>query len=215
MRLMSTPFLVLTLAVPATDVSAQSLPSVAPVVAPTPQSAPPVAEPALLTLPMGARVRLRTDAAPGGWMKGILASADSASVAIVPENAPPLGGSQLRVPSASIARFEMATGTKRQWLPGLIAGAAFGLLIGVTADVDPVACQYDIDYECSRGEALALYGGTMAAVGAGVGALVKRDVWTPVALDALAPPPARVSGVAAQLRLLPRGGVALGLAVGF
>lgn len=215
MGLKSALFLAVTLAVPVSDALAQSVASPSSVASPAPRPAVPAAEPALLTLPTGARVRLQTNAAPGGWMKGILASADSASVAIVPENAPPLGGSQLRVPSASIARFELVAGKKRQWLPGLIAGAALGLVFGAVADVDPVACKYDINYECSRGAALALYGGVLAAGGAGIGALVKRDVWMPVALDALAPPPARVSGIAPQLRALPRGGVALGLAAGF
>jgi hypothetical protein len=174
------------------------------------------AEPALLTLPMGARVRLQTAAAPGHWMKGVLVSADSASIAIVPEEAPPLGANQLRVPSASVARFELKTGGKRQWLIGLVAGVAVGVAVGATADVDPVACKYDYNYECSRGEALALYGVGFAAMGAGIGALIKTDRWTPVALDALAPPaPPRVSGVAPRAHALPGGGVGLSVAVGF
>ena len=177
--------------------------------------AQPAAEPALLTLPMGARVRMQTTAAPGAWIKGILVSADSASVALIPENAPPLGANQLRVPSASVARFELKTGTKRHWLWGLLIGAAAGVGIGFSLDVDPVACKYDIDYECSRGAAVALGVGTFGAIGAGVGALVKTDKWTPVALDALAPPPPRVSGLTPRLRVLPRGGVELGVAVGF
>jgi hypothetical protein len=163
---------------------------------------------------MGARVRLQTVAAPGTWMNGILAGADSASVAIVPEDAPPLGANQLRLPSASVARFELATGKKRQWLIGLAVGAALGLAIGAVVEVDPVACKDNVDYWCSRGEALALLGLSGAAGGAGVGALVKTDRWTPVALDALAPPTQRTSGVAPQVRVLP-GGVGLGLAVGF
>jgi hypothetical protein len=174
------------------------------------------AEPALLTLPMGARVRVQTAAAPGQWVKGVLVSADSVSIALVPEEAPPLGANQLRLPSASVGRFELKTGSKRHWLVGLIAGAALGLAVGATADVDPVACKYDYNYECSRGEALALYGASMAAVGAGVGALIKSDRWTPVAVDALAPPPPpRVSGTTPHVRALPRGGVELGVTIGF
>ena len=148
-------------------------------------------------------------------MKGILVSADSAMIALVPENAPPLGANQLVVPSPSVRRFELHTGSKRHWLYGLAAGVALGLVLGATSDVDPVACQYDYNYECSRGEALAIYGVGMGAVGAGIGALVKTERWTPVAIDALAPPPARVSGLTPRLRALPRGGVELGLAVGF
>lgn len=176
------------------------------------QTAP---EPPGLTLPMGARVRLQTAAAPGSWVKGMLVSADSASIGLVPEGAPPIGANQLRLSSASVARFEMLTGRKRQWLPGLLAGVAVGLLVGATAQVDPVACEYDIDYECSRGAAYATYGISLAALGAGIGALVKTDRWTPVALDALAVPPQRVSGVAPRLRLLPGGGAEASVTVGF
>lgn len=180
-----------------------------------PSATPPEAEPVLLTLPVGSQVRLQAKAAPGQWMKGVLVSADAASVAMVPENAPPLGANQLRLPSASVARFELKTGSKRHWLWGLAIGAAAGLALGATADVDPVACEYDINYECSRGEALALYGLTMAGFGAGIGALVKTDRWTPVALDALAPPAPRASGVEPRLRMLPGGGVGVGVAFGF
>jgi hypothetical protein len=164
---------------------------------------------------MGARVRLQTMAAPGAWIKGILVSADSASVALVPENAPPLGANQLRVPSASVGRFELQTGSKRHWLRGLVAGVALGVALGFTVDVDPVACEYDYNYACSRGEAVAYAAVGSGALGAGIGALIKTERWAPVALEALAPPSPPVSGIVPRLRVLPRGGVELGLAVGF
>ena len=174
------------------------------------------AEPVPLTLPMGARVRVQTTAAPGSWMKGILVSADSSTIAMVPEHAPPLGANQLRLPSASIGRFELHTGSKRHWLIGLAAGVAVGVAVGATTnEIDPVACEYDYNYACSRGEAIALYGATFGAIGAGIGALVKTDRWTPIAVDALGPPPPRVSGIVPRVRALPRGGVELALAVGF
>jgi len=81
-------------------------------------------------------------------------------------------------------------------------------------DVDPVRCEFDANYACSRGEAVAATGGFLAAGGAGIGALVKRDVWTPVGLDALGPPPARVGRAGLGLRALP-GGVSLDLSVRF
>ncbi len=177
--------------------------------------AQPTAEPALLKLPMGARVRVRTLAAPGYWMKGVLVSADSASVALVPENAPPLGANQLVVPSASVTRFELATGKKRQWLYGLVIGAAVGVALGFTDDVDPVVCEFNENVLCSRKDALLTYGFGSAATGVLIGAFVKKDRWTPVVLDALAPPPPRVSGLSPHLRALPGGGVELGLSVGF
>jgi hypothetical protein len=148
-------------------------------------------------------------------MKGILASTDSTSVALVPEDAPPLGANQLVLPSASISRFELRTGTKRHWLRGLLAGVAVGVAFGFALDVDPVACKYDYNYECSRGAAVALGAGTFGAIGAGIGALAKVDQWTPVALDALAQKAPRVSGMVPRVRALPRGGVELGVAVGF
>ncbi len=174
--------------------------------------APP--EPPALELPVGARVRVRTYPATGGWIKGVLAGADSGTIALVPDGAPPLGPNQLRLPREAVTRFEIATGKKRQWLPGLVVGAALGVAMGFAIDVDPVRCEFDDNYACSRGEAVALLGGTMAALGAGVGSLVRRDVWTPVGLDALGPPPARVGRAGLGLRAVP-GGVSLDLSVRF
>jgi hypothetical protein len=178
--------------------------------------AQPAPEPPQLTLPMGAHVRVQTTAAPGSWVKGILVSADSATIALVPQNAPPLGANQLRLPRASVGRFELQTGSKRHWLVGLAVGVALGVAWGATTDVNPDNCGYASDAFCSRGEAIAGLGLTLGGIGAGIGALVKTDRWTPVALDALAPPPPpRVSGIVPRLRALPGGGVGLGVAVGF
>lgn len=173
-----------------------------------------VSPPPALELPMGARVRLRTQASPDGWIKGALASADTGTVSLVPEGAPPLGANRLRLPSDTVTRLEVVTGRKRQWLPGLLIGAAAGVAMGVTMDVDPVQCEFDPDDFCSRGGAVAAMGATSAAMGALIGSLVKKDVWTPVALDALGPPPARVARTGLGLRVVP-GGLALRLSVSF
>ena len=173
-----------------------------------------VPEPPALELPVGARVRVRTQAAPSDWIKGILASADSGTIALVPEGAPPLGASALRLPRETVTRLDLVTGKKWQWLPGLVIGAALGVAMGFAVDVDPVRCEFDTNYYCSRGEAVGIMGGVSAAMGAGIGALVKRDVWTPVGLDALGPPPARVGRAGLGLRALP-GGVSLDLSVRF
>lgn len=170
--------------------------------------------PPALELPVGATVRIRTQAAPGDWMKGVLASADSETIAFVPEGAPPLGPNQLRLPRETVTRLEIVTGKKRQWLPGLVIGAALGVAMGFAIDVDPVRCEFDDNYACSRGEAVALVGGTSAVMGAGIGALFKKDVWTPVGLDALGPPPARVGRTGLALRAVP-GGASLDLSVRF
>jgi hypothetical protein len=173
-----------------------------------------VPQPPALRLPVGARVRLRTQTAPGDWIKGTLASADSGSIALVPEGAPPLGPNELRLPRETVTRLELVTGKKRQWLPGLVIGAALGMAMGFVMDVDPVRCEFDDNYFCSRGEALGLMGGTFAVVGVGVGAVVRKDVWMPVGLDALGPPPARVTLAGPGLKVVP-GGLALGVSVRF
>ncbi len=176
--------------------------------------AQPALEPPALKLPVGARVRIRVVAAPGPWMKGYLAGADSAGIAVVPEGAPPLASSELRLPRETISRLEIATGKKTRWLAGLVIGAAAGVAMGFAMDVDSTRCEFDDNYSCSRGEAVGLMGATMAGLGAGIGALVKSDVWIPVALDTLGPPPARVGRVAPALRATP-GGLSLGLSVRF
>jgi hypothetical protein len=170
--------------------------------------------PPALELPMGARVRVRTQAAPGDWIKGTLASADSGTIALVPDGAPPLGPNLLRLPRETVTRLELVTGKKSHWLRGLLIGVAAGVAMGLAVDVDPVRCEFDNNYACSRGEALALTGGFSAAVGAGIGALVRKDVWMPVGLDALGPPPARVTLSGPGLRVAP-GGLALGVSLGF
>ena len=167
-----------------------------------------------LELPVGARVRLRTQAAPGDWMKGTLAGADSGTIALVPDGAPPLGSNQLRLPRESVTRLELVAGRKRQWLPGLAIGLAVGVGMGFAVDVDPERCEFDDNYFCSRGGAVAAMGGTSAALGAGIGALLHKDVWMPVGLDALGPPPARVTRAGCGLRVVP-GGLALDVSVRF
>lgn len=204
MSLRAALFMAVTLAVPAGGALAQSVGPVSPATA-----AQPAPEPALLRLPIGARVRLQTTA-QASWIKGILASADSDSVALVPEGAPSFAQGRLSIPGTAVTRFELSTGTKRRWRTGLVAGAVLGVALGF-ATYDP-ACAYG---PCGRGVSAAGLGLMLGGVGAGIGALLKTDRWTPVALEAFAPPPARVSRAELHLRALRRGGVSLGLAVGF
>jgi hypothetical protein len=169
------------------------------------QDVPP---PSALELPLGARVRLRTQAAPHGWVKGVLVGADTGTIALVPEEAPPLGPNQLRLPSDSVTQLEVLTGRRRQRLAGLLIGAAVGVVMGVSEPVDPVRCQTDASTFCDRRVAVAAMTATSAFLGALVGSLVKTDVWTPVALDTLGPPPARSPRARLRVRPVPGGAAA-------
>jgi hypothetical protein len=171
-------------------------------------------EPPTLRLPVGARVRVRPVAAPGDWVQGTLVSADADGIGFLPENAPPLAGSELRLPRGTVARLEVATGKKSHWLRGLVVGAVLGVAMGFAIDVDSTKCQFDDNYACSRGEAVGILGGFFAAAGAGVGALVKTESWMPVALDALGPS----ADAGARVRPAVRAsadGLALGVSVTF
>jgi hypothetical protein len=157
-------------------------------------------EPPALELPLGARVRVRTSAS-SDWIKGTLASADTATIGLVPEEAPPLGDNQLRLPSAGVTELQLVTGEKSRWLYGLVIGAGLGVAMGFDTDVDSAQCEVSSDVFCSRAGAMAAMGITSAALGALIGKLIKTDVWTPVALDALGPP--RESGTRASIGLQP------------
>ena len=87
------------------------------------------------------------------------------AIALVPEGAPPFGPNQLRLPRETVTRFELVTGKKRQWLPGLVVGAVLGVAMGFAMDVDPVRCEFDDNYACSRGEAVAVMGGVLGGDG--------------------------------------------------
>jgi len=170
-------------------------------------------QPPALELPAGARVRVRTQAS-GEWIKGILSGADADTISLVPEEAPPLGANQLRLPAETVTQLEIVTGRKSQWLSGLLIGTAAGVALGFGMDVDPVQCEFDVDYFCDRGSAVAAMGATSAAIGLLVGKLIKKDVWTSVAVDALGPPPGHVARAGLGLQAVP-GGLGLELTVHF
>ncbi|HSD28855.1 MAG TPA: hypothetical protein VLL75_16255 [Vicinamibacteria bacterium] len=148
--------------------------------------APPT--PPSLRLPAGMRVRVWTYSLPGQKMEGTLLRADSGAVTLVPKSDQPLVGGEMRLPAADVTRLDVALGKTRHWWQGAVIGAALGLAMAFTDDVDPVLCEANENVLCSRGEALLVYGLTSTAIGAGVGALIKTDRWTPVALDSLGPP---------------------------
>ena len=141
-----------------------------------------------LELPAGVRVRVFTHSLAGQRIEGTLRRADSGAVRLVPKSDQALIAEEMTLPSKDVTRMDVALGRKSHWWQGAVIGAAVGLALAFTDDVDPVLCKVNENVLCSRGEALAVYGLTTTAIGAGVGALIKADRWTPVALDALGPP---------------------------
>ena len=141
-----------------------------------------------LRLPSGVRVRVWTYSLAGQRIEGTLLGADSSAVTLVPKSDQPLVAGELKLPAADVTRLDVALGKKRHWWQGAVIGAVLGLAMAFTDDVDPVLCEVNENVLCSRSEALLVYGLTSTAIGAGVGALIKTDRWTPVALDALGPP---------------------------
>jgi hypothetical protein len=176
--------------------------------------AQPVPELPALVLPTGVAVRLRAVGSSSEWIVGHLVRADSSTIALVPEGTPPHGANQLWLPRETVAQLEIVTGKKRQWLPGLLIGAAAGVAMGLSMDVDPGRCEFDDNYYCSRGGALAEMTAISAAMGTGIGALFEKDVWTPVWLDALGPPRARLEQPGLSLRAAD-GALSIGLTVRF
>lgn len=145
-------------------------------------------EPPPLRLPAGVRVRVWTFSLAGQRIEGTLLSADSAAVTLIPKSSQPLLGGEMRLPAGDVTRLDVALERKSHWWQGALVGAAVGAAFAFTDDVDPVLCKVNENVLCSRGEAILVYGLGTTAVGAGVGALIKTDRWTPVALDAFGPP---------------------------
>ncbi len=152
------------------------------------------AAPPPLRLPAGVRVRVWSYSLPGQRVDGTLLGADSSAVTLVPKSDQPLLTGELKLPAAEVTRLDVTLGKKRHWWQGAVIGAALGLAMAFTDDVDPVLCEVNENVLCSRGEALVLYGLTSTGLAAGIGALIKTDRWSPVALDALGPPAREARG---------------------
>jgi len=149
--------------------------------------APPAPPP--LKLPAGVRVRVWTYSLGGQRIEGTLLSADAAAVTLVPKSSQTLLAGEMRLPAADVTRLDVALEKKRHWWQGALIGAVVGAAFAFTDDVDPVLCEVNENVLCSRGEAILTYGLGSAVIGGVVGALIKTDRWTPVALDAFGPPP--------------------------
>jgi hypothetical protein len=148
--------------------------------------APPAPPP--LKLPAGIKVRVWAHSMGGQRIEGTLLSADASAVTLIPKGEAPLLAGEMRLPAGDVTRLDVALDKKSHWWQGALIGAAVGLAMAFTDDVDPVLCEVNENVLCSRGEAVLVYGLASVGLGAGIGAFVKTDRWTPVALDAFGPP---------------------------
>jgi hypothetical protein len=182
-------------------------------------------EPPPLRLPPGVRVRVSTRQLPvyrvdeiinsagreaahtrgtlarSVEIRGHLVRAEAGSVTIVPESNDLFAPGEMTFAAEEVERVELSFHRRNHWLKGLLIGAALGVALGLRDDVDPVLCEQNENVMCNRAESLAYTGAGFAALGLGIGALVKTDTWTPVALDALEGRAARESRGAAPLGL--------------
>lgn len=153
-------------------------------------------EPRSLELVVGRRVRVRSNEISGS-LTGLATSVHENALTLSTENGPPL---KLRLDS--LTALDTSIGRQSQWRRGFVVGMVSGVAVGVAMPVDPNDCGVNSPNVCSRGEAMfdgIVAGGVFGAV---IGALVKGDRWSPVALT-LAPTGRkgdRGFGVRAELR---------------
>lgn len=88
------------------------------------------------------------------------------------------GGSR-RFEKADLSALDLYRGKRRNPVAGALIGFLPGAFLGALAAGS--ACE--ADSPCSWGTAALVVGGMGAAVGAGIGALVKTDRWQPMPLD--------------------------------
>ena len=140
-------------------------------------------------LGVGARVRITAPELVHGQIRGAVLGSDDRSLTIGLD-----GGASLRVARPAITGLDVSTGRHRQTLKGMIIG--LGVAAGLGALLPPAAGQTKADVV-----GRALLGG--AAWGAGIGALIKRDAWSPVPLDRVrvSLTPTRGRGVTLSLSL--------------
>ena len=87
-----------------------------------------------------------------------------------------------------MSRVEISTGKKHHlWLGALIGAVVLGAT-GFTDEVQPDDCGALSSSYCSRAEAVAVSVVAGALVGGVVGLFVRKERWTPVAIEALGAP---------------------------
>jgi len=126
------------------------------------------------SLTIGQRVRVHSNAEPRSIIGGISA-VDDEFLTVVPD-----GRSAVKIPAREIASVDASRGRKRNWLKGLAVGVAIGVASGFAFEVDPAYCGPDTAYFCSRGEAVGAGTIVFGAIGAGIGAFITSERWTPI-----------------------------------
>ncbi len=122
---------------------------------------------------VGNRIRLLAPTVASERIQGTVVGMDSTALTIARES-----GARLAVPRDAVTRLEVFDGRRRQTLAGVLLGAALGAVV--------VGSNPCVNEGCAHG-----FSGEFAAIGAVggslwggiVGALVKRDHWSAVALD--------------------------------
>jgi hypothetical protein len=127
---------------------------------------------------VGSKVRLHSTQV-GGQLRGIVAAVDQKQLTLAREH-----GAPAIVPLNTLTSLDRVVGRKRKTLKGLAIGTGIGVLLGlvIPEDSEDPLCKVDGSNLCSRGEAMAIGMISGALWGTGIGALVKGDVWAPVAL---------------------------------
>ena len=126
------------------------------------------------SLTIGQRVRVHSNAETRSIIGGISA-VDDDSLTVVPD-----GRSAVKIPAREIVSVDASRGRKRNWLKGLVVGLAIGVGSGFAFEVEPADCGPNTVYYCSRGEAVAAGSIVFGAIGAGIGAFITSERWTPI-----------------------------------
>jgi hypothetical protein len=121
-------------------------------------------------------VRLKSSGSPSR-VEGVVLAVDATDMTLASKQR-----GSVTIPVNSIQRLELRTGSKRNALKGLLIGAALGLAAGLAAESDGGCSMGPSPHSASRAESAAICGLGGALFGLGIGALIKSDVWTPIAL---------------------------------
>jgi hypothetical protein len=150
-------------------------------------------EPPASPVTVGTRVRVRAPSVAKGRVEGTVVEIDEKSLLIgVSEDRAPL-----RVPRQAITQLDVNAGKHRRVLKGMIIGAGLGAasfaVLLASTDLGPSTSDY------AEAAGLGALGGGI--LGAGIGALIQTDRWSPVPAERvrLSLGPARGRGMAVSL----------------